>query len=118
MRQLTSPLRTRDGLQPASARGHCVTDRRRLKRLWKRLPAQVRPVIIRANNSKLPTTATAPDQDEPDRPCRCIGNGQDSPSCFWHSRQRQKEAGFCCLLGVAFQFRATNRDLVSGGASA
>ena len=33
-----------EGLQPASARGHRLTDRRRLTRLWKRLPAQARPV--------------------------------------------------------------------------
>ena len=50
--------RTREGLQPASARGRRLTDRRRLTRLWKRLPAQARPVITRANNSKLPTTTT------------------------------------------------------------
>jgi hypothetical protein len=36
--------------------------RRRLTRLWKQLPAQTRPVITRANNSKLPTTTTALDQ--------------------------------------------------------
>ena len=36
--------RTREGLQPASARGRRLTDRRRLTRLWKRLPAQARPV--------------------------------------------------------------------------
>ena len=52
------------------------------------------------------------------RPSKCRSNGQDSPSCLWHSKQREKEAGFCCLLGVAFQSRATNRDLALGGASA
>jgi len=57
--------RAREGLQPASARGHRLTDRRRLARLWKRLPAQARPVISRANNSKLLTTTTALDQPEP-----------------------------------------------------
>ena len=31
--------RVREGLQPASARGHRLTDRRRLTRLWKRLVA-------------------------------------------------------------------------------
>jgi hypothetical protein len=56
--------RTREGLQPASARGRRLTDRRRLTRLWKRLPAQARPVITRANNSKLPTTTTALDQHQ------------------------------------------------------
>lgn len=55
--------RTREGLQPASARGRRLTDRRRLTRLWKRLPAQARPVITRANNSKLPTTTTALDHE-------------------------------------------------------
>ena len=53
------------GLQPASARGHRLTYRQRLTRLWKRLPAQARPVITRANNSKLLTTTTALDQPEP-----------------------------------------------------
>ena len=91
--------RTREGLQPASA----LTDRRRLTRLWKRLPAQARPVITRANNSKLPTTTTALDQPEPNQPSKCISNGQDSPSCLWHSKQHQEEARFCCLLGVTFQ---------------
>jgi len=95
--------RTREGLQPASARGHRLTDRRRLTRLWKRLPAQARPVITRANNSKLPTTTTALDQPEPNQPSKCISNGQDSPSCLWHSKQHQEEARFCCLLGVTFQ---------------
>jgi hypothetical protein len=88
--------RTREGLQPVSARGHCLTDRRRLTRLWKRLPAQARPVITRANNSKLPTTATALDQPEPNQPSKCISNGQDSPSCLWHSKQHQEEARFRC----------------------
>ena len=95
--------RTREGLQPASARGRRLTDRRRLTRLWKRLPAQARPVITRANNSKLPTTTTALDQPEPNQPSKCISNGQHSPSCLWHSEQHQEEARFCCLLGVTFQ---------------
>ena len=54
-----------EGLQPASAPGHLLTDRRRLTHLWKRLPAQGRPVITRANNSNLLTTTTALDQPEP-----------------------------------------------------
>jgi hypothetical protein len=91
------------GLQPASARGRRLTDRRRLTRLWKWLPAQARPVITRTNNSKLPTTTTALDQPEPNQPSKCISNGQDSPSCLWHSKQHQAEARFCCLLGVTFQ---------------
>jgi hypothetical protein len=97
--------RTREGLQLPSVRGHRPTDRRRLTRLWKRLPAQARPVITRANNSKLPTTATAREQLEPNQPSNCVSNGQDSPSCLWHSRQHQEEAKFCCLPGVAFQSR-------------
>jgi len=68
-----------------------------------RLPAQARPVMTRANNSKLPTTTTALDQPEPNQPSKCISNGQDSPSCLWHSKQHQEEARFCCLLGVTFQ---------------
>ena len=95
--------RTREGLQPASARGRRLTDRRRLTRLWKRLPAQARPVITRANNSKLATTTTALDQPEPNQASKCISNGQDRPSWFWHSKQYQEEARFCCLLGVTFQ---------------
>jgi Bacterial archaeo-eukaryotic release factor family 12 len=91
------------GLQPESARGRRLTDRRRLTRPWKRLPAQARPVITRTNNSKLPTTTTALDQPEPNQPSKCISNGQDSPSCLWHSKQHQEEARFCCLLGVTFQ---------------
>jgi len=38
-----------------SARRHRLTGRRRLTRLWKRLPAQARPVITCADNPKLPT---------------------------------------------------------------
>src|SRR6516225_4052567 len=95
--------RAGEGLQPASVRGHRLTDRRRLTRLWKRLPAQTRPVITRANNSKLPTTTTALDQPEPNQASKCISNGHDRPSCFWHSKQHQEEARFCCLLGVTFQ---------------
>ena len=37
--------RVREGLQPASARGHRLIDRGRVTRLWKWLPAQARPVI-------------------------------------------------------------------------
>jgi hypothetical protein len=37
------------------------------------------------------------------QPSKCISNGQDSPSCLWHSKQHQEEARFCCLLGVTFQ---------------
>jgi hypothetical protein len=74
--------RVREGLQPASGRGHRLIDRRRLTRLWKRLPAQARPVIICANNSKLPTTTTALDQPEPNQPSKCVSNEQDSPSCL------------------------------------
>jgi hypothetical protein len=92
--------RTREGLP---ARGRRLTDRRRLTCLWKRLPAQARPVITRANNSKLPTTTTALDQPEPNQASKCISNGQDRPSCFWHSKQHQEEARFCCLLRVTFQ---------------
>ena len=50
-----------EGLQPACARGHRLTDRRPLTRLRKWLPAQARLVITRANNSKLPATTTALD---------------------------------------------------------
>ena len=95
--------RTREGLQPVSARGRRLTDRRRLTRLWKRLPAQARPAITRANNSKLPTTTNALDQPEPNQASKCISNGHDRPSCFWHSKQHQEQARFCCLLGVTFQ---------------
>ena len=54
--------------------------------------------MTRANNSKLPTTTTALDQPELNQPSKCISNGQDSPSCLWHSKQHQEEARFCCLL--------------------
>jgi hypothetical protein len=60
--------RVREGLQPASARGHRLIDRRHLTRLRKRLPAQARPVIICSNSSKLPATTTALDQPEPSFP--------------------------------------------------
>jgi hypothetical protein len=51
----------REQREPAFARRHRLTDRRRLTLLRKRLPAQACPVIARANNSKLPTTTTALD---------------------------------------------------------
>ena len=89
--------RVSEGLQPASARGHRLIDRRRLTRLWKRLPAQACPVITRANNSKLPTTTTALDQPEQNQPSKCISNGQDSQSCLWHSKQHQEEAAPCSV---------------------
>ena len=93
--------RTREGLQPPSVRGHRPTDRRSLTRLWKRLPAQARPVITRANNSKLPTTATALDQPEPNQPSKCISNGQivKAASGILSSTKRKQGSAACSVSG-------------------
>jgi hypothetical protein len=56
--------RAREALQPASARGHRLTDRRHLMRLWKRLPALARP-----------TTTTALDHPNEKSPGSLFGGG-------------------------------------------
>jgi hypothetical protein len=95
--EATSHRRIREGLQPPAARGHRFTDCRCLTRLRKRLPAQARPVITRANNSKLPTTATARDQSEPNQPYKCISNGQDRPAAsgILSSIKRKQSSAAC-----------------------
>src|SRR5262249_22661380 len=69
-----------------SARRHRLTDRRCLTRLWKRLSAQARPVITRANNSKLPKTTTALDQ--PEQINRLNASAKDKISAMWSYRAR------------------------------
>jgi len=92
--------RAGEGLQPASVRGHRLTDRRRLTRLRKRLPAQARPVITRANNSKLARTTTALDQPN---------------QIYAASRGSKVLLPARCHVPIS---HATNRHVALGGASA
>jgi hypothetical protein len=95
--------RTREGLQPASARGHRLTDRRRLTRLWKRLPAQARPVIpARITQSYRRRLLLSTNLNQINRRNASAMHKIVQVASGILSSIKRKQ-GFCCLRGVTFQ---------------